>query len=432
MKINIQKLLLNLIFPISVFIDLINGFCQFRLGISLPIGVLLRTFIIFLLFYSIQSVPSILGKRYLKFIIVVYVFCMLLWMIRDLTTIQAAAFSVGIEINAFIRVIYLCLLIVYMSYFATDIKDIIEPIIVNYGFIIGLCIIFSFVTGFGQNSYGENYGFGTKSFFIAGNDIGITLLYSGVVTSIHLFSHYKTINFIKFITIIAGCVLIGSRVGMLGAGLLLSLTMGYYIFFYKPVQKRAKIYKKLVTYILIPIAIYGLVQIVMLLISVFDQYTLDRMSLDSIGSARDNLISCADRYIATLEGLSWAIGNGRSVFAGILAQYMQTGLETKIAEADYHDMVGSYGYLYGWILMIPYVIFVVQSVKQYFRQPSYYNCCLVFICITFIFIGYNAGHCIANVMVAPIYAYAISQIATTRNMINLISVNRQDENIGDI
>lgn len=419
MSINIQNLLLRLIFPISIIVDLINGFCHHRLGVSIPIGVLLRSIILFLLFYSIKSIHHTIGKSYLMIVFIVYIICLFSWVINaQINILTDISVDIGVELNVFVRILYVFLLIIYMCGINDSLRKDIEILILNYGFFIGTCITISYITGFGQNSYGENYGFGTKSFFIAGNDIGITLLYSGIIASIQTFSNFKYKTLIKYIIIIIGCVLIGSRVGMLGAGLLLCISLLYYIFYFHPQTSTAKLYKKLTVFFAIPIASYFVGVAVVELISIFDQYTIDRLSLDSILSARDNFIENAKEYISSLTGLSWLIGNGRGVYANIIASDLNKGLELKIAEADYFDIIGSFGFVLGWALLFPFIIFTLQSINQFIKHKNYYNFCIVFVTMSFVFIGYTAGHCIANVMVAPIYAYMISRVHIARKYIN--------------
>ena len=139
--------------------------------------------------------------------------------------------------------------------------------------------------------------------------------------------------------------------------------------------------------------------------------------MESIENARGDLKSYANDYILTLDRISCLIGNGRTVYAETIGNSFSSYLDIKIAEADYHDIVGSYGYLYGWILMIPLVLFSIYALKQYLRFPSYYNFGILFICFSFLFIGYSAGHCIANVMVAPIYAYFVGKITYLKRFI---------------
>ena len=134
------------------------------------------------------------------------------------------------EVSLFAKIIYPLFIVCYFNYVIEknyiDFKTILKFAVTN-GFIAGLFIIFSFVTGIGFNTYAvaatnKSYGFGNSSFFKAQNDISLELLMSLCFAMYFFFKTKKFLDIIKASVIGLGALLIGTRAGLLG-GLLTSV-----------------------------------------------------------------------------------------------------------------------------------------------------------------------------------------------------------------
>lgn len=411
--------ILFLIFPASIVVDLLNGFMQLRLGIHLPIGQLYRIIIICILIKHIYVNRNTLSLLlYLLGIISVFCIALTSWTFES-------TFSIQIEINNFIRIIYFILMILFFISNQNKIKNIdIYAFVLNYGFIIGSCILFSFITGFGHHSYGEDYGFGTKSYFKAGNDLSLTLLYSAALSSIYIYNNTKISNLIKYIIIILGCILVGTRTGIIGAVFIATISYLYYIYFHRTHNQKERIHKSIILLISIPLLTYVVYIIVMTIYDIFDQYTLDRFTLESIFSAREALIDGAKSHIKTFDGLDILLGKGVLPLFESVAIYNNMGNDQRAVEADYYEIIGSYGYMFGWIVIFPFIWFALWSTYKYIKRPNLQTFWLAFIFWSFLYLSYSAGHGIKNTMLPPIYAFAVILLHTN----NILSIN---EDIGN-
>ena len=166
-----RYIILSLLFVFSVIIDSINGYLQIQREIVTPIGLLFRITVMGL-------VISVLARRYkitsylFISIFIVSLFCSI-WSI-----LYGASFFE--EFSVLTRIAYTPLMI-YFFYNTREYydKERLYKYISNYGLIISVLIIFSFVFGIGNSSYDSDYtSFGTKAFFRAGNDLGLTIVFS--------------------------------------------------------------------------------------------------------------------------------------------------------------------------------------------------------------------------------------------------------------
>lgn len=397
------KLILCLLFPMSVMVDLTNGYTQMVMGLHLPIGVLYRGDIfVMLLYHMLKLRRDNLWKYYFMLMLLTFVLSFGYWQHKNVINIT-------MELNELIRIVYLILMIIFFKVNMRRLAsfDVVRWI-TNYGFLIALAIILSFLTGWGQNSYGEDYGFGTKSFFKAGNDLGMTLLYASVFASVNLFHWISFVNFFKFIIIVLSMSLVGSRIGIIGAILVFSLTCICYAFFYKPSTTKEKNKKKILVAIFIPMLSYGVYLLGSYIYSLFDNYAMNKLTMDSIKSARSFLTDIASEYIDGLRGLSFFLGEGSSTLFQEAAHSLNLGLayEAKTIEADFHELIGSYGFLGGILILCPFVYYALRSIFLFLRSYSIHNFWALFIFSSFIVLSFLAGHAIKNAMVAPIYAFS--------------------------
>lgn len=405
--INIPRACITMLFYISIIIDLINGYLQLAQGIQLPIGQFFRIILLLMLIYSIRSINKKNSyNEYVKIWIVSWLICFSFWIISSAYGFQY--FSLAIEINDMLRILYLWICILFFLSYKDNFNSLlILNAISNYGFIIASCIIISFITGFGHYSYGEDYGFGTKSWFIAGNDLGTTLIMCILTSSILIIRKLSIFNLIRFGFTIVGSVLIGSRVGIIGSIIILVYWLTYYITIYRPDKINRKPY--IISIICFaPIVVYSIIIFVKFIYSSLDTYALARLSFEGIGSARESLSGYASEYINKLSGISILFGQGVSSLYYYIARIGGFYTDYKSAEADIFDTIGSFGFLFGLYTLAPFFWWTIKSIKLYFQSKSYITSSIFLVCILFIGIGTLSGHCIKNTMAAPIYAFYIS------------------------
>lgn len=409
-KNSLLSVLLFIIFPLSVIIDLFNGYTQVQLGIYTPIGQIFRIIILTLLLFYICKKSANFFRNYLILFLLYFLLIIPLWFI-GVGIYNFEGFSIGIEIENLIKSLYFWIIITFFVLYRNEIANY-HPIriISNYGMLIAIAIVLSFMTGYGNSSFSDDYGFGTKSFFKAGNDLSITLLYSAVVCSMGLIRDFSNNNIFKTFLILIACVLIGTRVGMAGAGLWSVVIIIYLSYFYHVQQTNKRIKLLIFRLIVIPLFIVVAIGAIIYLISILDSYMLAKFTLEGIQNARTSLIEDAVSYLDSFTVYDYLIGRGLSCLYYFVGESQIGEGGYRVIEADFHEIFAGYGVV-GFVLVItPYIIFCKRSIKEYLKNVNYTHFCILFITSSFLAIALVAGHSLRNTMVAPIYGYIISQI----------------------
>ena len=401
-KLVFDNIFLYLLFPLSVFVDLLNGYLQYEKDIHSPIGIIYRGGILLFL------IGCFLKSQITKFVI--YVWCVLLLSILALLYwIQSPSFIFSIELENFIKILYFILLPIYFINVQGNVsKNRLFVIISNYGFLISVCLIVSLLTGLGIPCYGEDYGWGTKSYFYAGNDLGLTLLFSLIFTQLLFFRQLTWWSLIRLSCMLFSCFILGSRVGMVGSVFLCLVTVFYYILFHKCHSFNGKLIKSIIVFLILPLIIFGLTVSLVELYNSFDSFTLRRLTLEGILSARDVLIEAAKVHIDKFDGGAMFFGEGMSSLYSQAARYLSTDVDFRAIEADLYEIVGGYGYGLGLLILSFPVCFAIKAMIRYLHEKSLMNYAFCFVFGAFVIVGFSAGHAVKNVMVAPIYAITIS------------------------
>ena len=318
-------------------------------------------------------------------------------------------YSLGVEIESLSKILYFFIIVTFFIIYAKEIGQF-KPlkVISHYGFVIAVAVIISFVTGYGNYTYGVDHGFGTKSYFKAGNDLGLTILYTSVASSLYIFSHFGWKRVLIALTISLSAILVGSRVALIGIALWVTILLYYIVFIYRPsdssMRKRLRFYK--------PVIISGYILCVVgaikFLLSVFDNYMWAKYTADAMMSARSLLTAPAEEYISNLDWFEFAFGRGVSSIYYHVAQSLGTYSTYRMIEADFHELLGGYGLVGFLVLIFPFLYFMLKAIKRYFTHPDFTLFTVLFVTASFLAVAYSAGHCIRNTMVAPIYGYMVS------------------------
>ena len=400
--------LLILIFPLSILVDLISGFCTIQLHTYIPISKFFRIIImagaLYLLTKRMNFSPIWLTLIPFLFFILAFPSWIIIFGIKP-----DRGYNLGVEIEGFSRILYFFIIVTFFIVYRKEIRNQhILRIISNYGLLIAVAVIISFVTGYGNYTYSVDHGFGTKSYFKAGNDLGLTILYASVVSSLYIFSRFGWKRVLITLTISLSAILVGSRVALLGTALWVTILMYYIVFIYLPadslIRKRLKFYKPLI----ISGYILCVVGIIKFLLSVFDSYMLAKYTADAMMSARSLLTAPAEEYISNLEWFEFAFGRGVSSIYYHVAQSLGTYSTYRMIEADFHELLGGYGLVGFLVLIFPFLYFMIKAIKRYFTHPDFTLFTVLFVTASFLAVAYSAGHCIRNTMVAPIYGYMVS------------------------
>jgi hypothetical protein len=160
---------------LSVFVDIAYGVLSFiELG-SLQIALLFRMSIIMAFLVALFRYNDI-ESWFFKALMIIWLVCLGVWVV------SFGWVPIQLEVNYFLRAIF-PLGIALLAYGALRQGHIAgKPVdrwifigIISYASISAISIVLSFLTGFGNLTYGP-WAFGYKSFFTGGNDIGLAML----------------------------------------------------------------------------------------------------------------------------------------------------------------------------------------------------------------------------------------------------------------
>lgn len=388
------------LFILSIVIDNINGYLQ-SVGIVTPIGVLFRGGILMLLSTKAFSKKSNWIQNYFFLLMVLYCIFSAYWISTS------KFFSFGSEIEYLFRLIYFFVVVLFIYSRREQIDyDKVFKLVSNAGFIIGLLNIICFVTGIGVKSYGENYGFGTKAFYRAGNDLSIYMLMSiPIMIWYALKIKSKMRIFMAAITSIGG-LLIGTRSIMIGVLLPWSLILVYVVLIsdrYIKLKFSTRIIIGTLSFSVMGFIFYNIVSFIIN----FDTYTLARFTLDSAASPREYFINCGKEVYNNRDGLSFLIGEGHS--SSMARVGALTGRDAKDIEADNHDMILNFGYGYGSLFILFYFLLYIKSfVVPLLRRINSLNFTIFITGTLWYGVALMAGHGFLNVMIIPLIALFVS------------------------
>lgn len=394
-----------LLFIISVVVDSINGFLQLSIHIESPIGILYRGALWLYLLISLARNITI-DKQLVALFVLISVLS--IWCI----IYEADLFH---ELNYLIRYSYAILLFFYFrQYWLEYPLRLLYKYATLYGFLISSVIIGCFALGIGYNSYGDDYGWGTTGLFIAQNDLSLTIACTLIMSCIyynkynHSFCSFALVFFIGI-----GGILIGTRVCFISIPVIITL-QGIII-----LNKKGYVLHKILISIMLVIVIPFVAWLVYLAL---DSYALAKLTLESLGNARSYLTDYAKEYIYSFDYISSIIGEGVGNLQHFVARGY-SGVKFRMVEADLFELIGSYGFVLGSLIVLFYLTIAGISVFSYLQQRTIENMWLSVMFLLYVAIGYFAGHAASNVMAAPVFAIAANRLITPdyRNTLTIIS-----------
>lgn len=350
-----SKTLLYILLPFSILVDCINGYTQFVLNIHLPIGIIYRSSLLVLLSPCVFAGKTTYIDNWIRCIVILFCFSMPIW----ISFYRAELMQ---ELDSFLKILYPMIIISYFNRYGKYFpKSLLINTVSNYGFIISLLLIFSYTTGITINSYGEDYGFGVKFFFTAGNDLALTMVLSLIFNGIACYYNGTIFSIIRLFCVYTGCFLIGSRVGMFGSSMLICYFGFYYFLINKKNTARGKLGKLFICIAVTILFIWKGLPLVSEIYSSFDSYTLNRLTIEGISNAREGLTDAAKLQIRNFDACGIFVGEGNSVLYKNIANHVGSSSAFRSVEADLYDCIGSYGFILGGLIMLFYFIFIVRS-----------------------------------------------------------------------
>ena len=379
------------------FVAIINGFFLAVFDVNLPIGNITRIAII------IYCIPYFLLMRFSwkNYYFVLLAITVLLfgfwWAIND-------HFSILREIEQLLKLIYpvliACVLLHHSRYFS---KEILLHTLLIFGLIGSLSIFFSYFTGINVQA-GRSYEFGINSFYIARNEISLTLI-SILPLYVYFFLNTRKIKyFIYTLFTIGAVILLGNKSAFLGVAITTLLFIPT-LLMYGRKQIPWKIETRLFVLIFIVILVVIGAVVSYQIISSYPHMVNDFKNLLT-KHPRELLLEVSKTHFSTRE-LANFIGEGFYSF-GLAIQELHPSSHIsgigKLAENDLYDLWGAYGFIVGTLWLLPPVLLLIISIRRQIRHKTLLNYAL-FISITLLVMhSLIVGHMLMSPLVSSVLA----------------------------
>ena len=391
-------------FPAFLFVyilifDNLNGFLQVAKESESVLGFIVRGGMLLFLFPILFVLKSNIYKISLFCLASIFLLLTPYWML------EGNDYNLSVEFGYLIKsIVYFFCVLNYFYVYRNKLSPLylIQLVFVS-ALLISVANVFCFLFGIGNLSYGDDFGFGYKVFFVDGNSLSIYMIMLLPLVIWYVFYNSKWYYYISLLIIVLGILLIGSRVAILGTIGTLVIIISY-INLKKDGSLKITPIRRLFFLLGGMCVIYVLIRIVYSFIIEYDTYTLSKFSLDSITSSRSELIQCSKLVFADREGLSFFLGTGVSQSQIDLGKLVLGYPALKIVEADFYDAILFFGWIFGGGVILLNVFFYAHIFcMPYFRCFSVLTFCMFVAGTLWIIAAITTGHCFFNAMLAPVF-----------------------------
>lgn len=353
---------LYFIFVFALFIDLLNGYFQQILKIEPLFPLLYKGFVIIYLSKYLFVLKSGISMM-VRYIICLFIVLLLYWFM------VFSRSNYMYDISSFLKIIYAYFVLLYLIYYK---KFLSERTIINfvlfYGVFTAVFVILGFFGGFGTGSYSDE-SFGNKGFFIAGNDIGLTMLIVNCMACFSYLSYKKSCYLLCMLIISVGNILLGTFTGVGGTFvIIISFLIAIYFVTFKDYKasKKIRVFSVIILFLML-IPVVNL----FIYIATYDSYMLDKFSsiyeLLFENKARETLTDAAISILSKYSFSDWLFGKGSEFFALMADQIGAYRMSFRAVEQDLFDIIGPYGILLGLPLVTFPFYLLIKSVFRFFK-----------------------------------------------------------------
>lgn len=374
MKIRVITLNIFILFFIVAFpavLDFVHGYLDVEKNVVVLSSLYRGAIFFFMLSYLIKLRAGLLSLTFSLFLSV-FLFGAFFWAIND-------GFNLARELSSLVSLLYFLVSILFFRCFFIEAKIDIEyafSFLRLYGVLTGVVLVLSLVFGIGIPTYstpdGVVYGFGTESYYSAGNVVGITLI-CALISSIYLFiqqSNFK--SFFLLFVIYAGLISIGTRTGIAISSILVFLFLAYFFFLHKGFLR----FRIIVFILVVPVLMFAGFKIYEF--SKNYETMTTKFSQLATGNVRGVHKSTVEEYLSDRTLSETIMGEGYSVYTENYIRYSPKKGELAVAEQDVHDVLGAYGLL-GVLLIFGFMIsvFLMAIITFYYRSSTQLFFCIV-------------------------------------------------------
>ena len=350
----------------------------------------------------LSIIPYVLKNNFkyaslFRLLAVLYVSFIPLWYING------TRISIGIELQTIFKFVYFFVILMYFQYYKNCFsRDWICRVISVSAFILAIINVYCAITGSGNRSYGEDFGFGTKAFYADGNSFGLYMILSNCISVWYAF-YKKRWWFLVAAIVSLGTLLVGSRTAMAGVVLTWLLLLLYFLI-KKDRMVRLSAFSKLSICLIGGGGVgYMLVKMIQF-ISTFDTYTLTKFTVESALSSREHLISLGTKVIRDFNLMELFIGKSHSGGMKAVGAMYSSEVELKSMETDWLDMILYYGWGFGVLMIVLQLLIFKSLVTPFIKTRTSLNFTLVIIAMLWMGTSWMAGHAFNNTMLAPLFA----------------------------
>lgn len=395
-----------LFFPL--IIDIINGILRGSDGSGeSPIGILYRGFIIL---YSLQYLN---WSKYRKLI-----WLALFWGIICLIVHMMIGGGSTTIISSYIKYIYgyFVLIILLCNDDCRNLNIVLNNAIL-YAVGAAISLIYCGIFDVGYSSYFEG-GFGIKGFFIAMNDVSITML---MLNAFSLYMYERTNDFKYFIyslIISIGASLVGSIACYAGTVIIYAAyTVSIFLIRFKDFQPTSR--QRIIILILIYIVVAYFVTIIITIINE-DSYLSrkydDLLSVFLEHSGRAYLVDAGKEYLNNQSFIKWIFGSGDLFYYG-LAQNLGMS-DMKGVESDFWDLLGTFGILMTILLFWYPVKILFYSIHSFFKERLLLYYWITIISSIFLGNSFYSGHALTSPLTMSYFILVFYLVENNKEIID--------------
>lgn len=403
---NVDKYLV-IVFVISIFFDLYNGYVQQVKESSTMLPTLFKGVVMIYSLCKSWTVSWI--QKYIKLLIGVFLLSTIYWLVCGYEI------RVGTLISDLFKLIYPYSILLYLSYRGgkASTEKVLLYILI-YGIVISASILITSYAGVAVNSYGESYGYGVKGLFKAGNDTSVALIMC-LCIAFYFIERFKNPIFIIFsILILYSCLIMGTTSGMAGVAIsiLCFIVMPFYSI--EKTSSTSKMYLLLLLGVGIPIIASFVTEIINT-----DSFTRNKYSLEYImdGDARGYLQEAFFKYWKTYSITDYIFGVGNTELYENVGRILYSSNGLKRVEVDQWDIFGAYGFLLGGVIFYLPLKFLFFTFKEALHDRTMISVWIFVATALFSAHGFLAGHAYTNIMAMSVLAGFIYVVQNNKKII---------------
>lgn len=382
--------ILYFIFLSQLLVDAANGFFQEILNYHSLFPAIYKTLLFIFLLYFIRW-NNIAGKFFI-FLATLSIIPFFFWMISgDLLSMKQ-------EIAALIKILYPYLLLNFILRFQSFISaEKLLKILCLYGILAGIIILFSYFLEI-KGASALIYGYGTKGIFRAGNDIGLIIFISLLLVLYLGIKGKKLSCFFCAGILVFSLFNLGTMTGLLvtafACGICLFMLIFYkFKFLHIPVSYRLFLLACMLTF-----TFFAIHQVSFVIN--YNDYMKNKCKSFLSGRSRGELPNLSAELFQQGTAVQKLFGYSNYKFQRELYDlayteeriYLNANSDVRTPELDFHEMILSYGIIYGTCLLIFPIFLTLKAMLFFLRDKTFLAFIIAMISSVLLLHSLLAGH----------------------------------------